>query len=83
MEHFIPAMLMHEPTPADQELLVDESQRIGANAGTCILLDQSLLDCREFVTTYEGPTLLAWGADEKVVSAAGGTWLQKTSPPPS
>ena len=79
MEHFIPAMLMHEPTPADHELLVGESQRIGANAGTCILLDQSLLDYREFVTTYDVPTLLAWGADEKVV-AAGGTWLQKTQP---
>ena len=80
MDHFIPAMLMHMPTAADQKLLVDESQRIGANAGTCILLDQSLLDYREFVTTYPVPTLLAWGADEKVVSAAGGPWLQAAQP---
>ena len=38
----MPAMLMHEPSPADHELLVGEIAAMGANAGTCILLDQSL-----------------------------------------
>ena len=66
--------------PTIRPSLVAETQRIGANAGTCILLDQSLQDYREFVATYAVPTLLAWGADEKVVAAANGPWLQATQP---
>lgn len=80
MEGFVPAMLMHLPSADDHELLVGETQRIGANAGTCILLDQSLQDYRELVAGYELPTLLVWGVDEKVVSAAGGPWLEAAQP---
>ena len=80
MDHFVPAMLMHEPSADDQALLVGETQRIRANAGTCILLDQSLQDYRGFVATYPVRTLLVWGADEKVVAAANGPWLQSAQP---
>ena len=80
MDHFVPAMLKHEPSADDQAVLVAETQRIGANAGTCILLDQSLQDYRAFVASYAVPTLLVWGADEKVVAAANGPWLQATQP---
>ena len=75
MDHFLPAMLMHEPSADDHAALVDETQRVGANAGTCILLDQSLQDYRELVAGFDVPTLLVWGADEKVVKAACGPWL--------
>ena len=80
MDHFVPAMLKHEPSADDQAALVAETQRIGANAGTCILLDQSLQDYRAFVASYAVPTLLVWGADEKVVAAANGPWLQAAQP---
>jgi non-heme chloroperoxidase len=80
MEHFVPEMLMHAPSADDQALLLAETQRIGANAGTCILLNQSLQDYREFAATCALPTLLVWGADEKVVAAANGPWLQSTQP---
>jgi non-heme chloroperoxidase len=80
MGELVPAMLMHEPSADDHAALLAETQRIGANAGTCILLDQSLQDYRELVAGYRVPTLLAWGADEKIVAAAGGTWLQETRP---
>jgi non-heme chloroperoxidase len=80
MDHFVPAMLMHEPSADEHALLLEETQRIGANAGTCILLDQSLQDYRELVTTVQVPTLLVWGADEKVVSAANGPWLAAAQP---
>ncbi len=33
-----------------------------------------------FVASYAVPTLLVWGADEKVVAAANGPWLQATQP---
>jgi non-heme chloroperoxidase len=80
MDHFVPEMLMHPPSADEHALLLAETQRIGANAGTCILLNQSLQDYREFAATYAVPTLLAWGADEKVVAAANGPWLQETQP---
>jgi len=80
MEHFVPEMLMHAPSADDQALLLAETQRIGANAGTCILLNQSLQDYRAFAATYAVPTLLVWGTDEKVVAAANGPWLQSTQP---
>jgi non-heme chloroperoxidase len=72
----IPAMFMHEPTPEEHEALLEEILRIGANAGSCILLDQTLQDYREFVGTYDLPTLLTWGEDEKFVAAGNGPWLQ-------
>jgi pimeloyl-ACP methyl ester carboxylesterase len=80
MDHFVPAMLMHPPSLDDHAALLEETQRIGANAGTCILLDQSLRDYRELVATCDLPTLLVWGADEKVVAAANGSWLQARQP---
>jgi non-heme chloroperoxidase len=80
MDHFVPAMLMHEPSAADHAALLAETQRIGANAGTCILLDQCLQDYREFVAGYPLPTLLVWGADEKLIAAANGPWLASEQP---
>ena len=80
MEHFVPAMLMDEPSAADLELLVGETQKVGANAGTCILLDQSLQDYRDVLGGYQLPTLLAWGRDEKLIPVASGEWLAERIP---
>ena len=80
MEHFVPAMLMDEPSAADLELLVGETQKVGANAGTCILLDQSLQDYRDVLGGYPRPTLLAWGRDEKLIPVASGEWLSEWIP---
>jgi pimeloyl-ACP methyl ester carboxylesterase len=80
MEHFVPAMLMDAPSAADLELLVGETQKVGANAGTCILLDQSLQDYRDVLGSYQLPTLLAWGRDEKLVPVASGEWLAERIP---
>ena len=71
---------MHEPTPADHAALLAETQRIGANAGTGILRDAGLQDYREFVSDYTVPTLLVWGADDKLTAAANGPWLESQQP---
>jgi non-heme chloroperoxidase len=76
----IPAMFMHEPTPDEHAGLLGEIMRVGANAGTCILLDQTLQDYREFLVSCDLPTLLTWGADEKFVAAGNGPWLQAAQP---
>jgi non-heme chloroperoxidase len=80
MEEFVPLMFKEE-RPADEvELLVSETQRIGANAGTCILLDQSLQDYRDVVGSHTLPTLLTWGRDEKLIPVASGQWLSQHQP---
>jgi non-heme chloroperoxidase len=62
------------------EILVGEALRIGANAGTCILLDQSLQDYRDVIGSYALPTLLSWGRDEKLLPVASGEWLAERIP---
>ena len=80
MAEFVPAMFADE-RPADEvEMLVSETQKLGANAATCILLDQSLRDFREVVGSYALPTLCSWGRDEKLVPVAAGEWLAEHTP---
>ena len=80
MSEFVPTMLCDKPSTADLDLLVRETLRIGANAGTCILLDQSLQDYRNVIGSYGLPTLLTWGRDEKLVPVASGEWLAERIP---
>jgi pimeloyl-ACP methyl ester carboxylesterase len=80
MSHFVPELFKHEPAAEAQAALLEEILRVGANAGTCILLDQCLQDYRDQLASYEVPTLLVWGEDEKMVAAANGPWLQATQP---
>jgi non-heme chloroperoxidase len=80
MAEFVSTMFAAE-RPADElELLIAETQKLGANAATCILLDQSLRDFRPVVGSYELPTLLTWGRDEKLVPVAAGEWLASRQP---
>lgn len=80
MEEFVPSMFMDGQAAADLEMLVGETQRIGPNAGTCILLNQSLQDYRDVVGSHTLPTLLAWGRDEKLIQLASGEWLAAHQP---
>jgi non-heme chloroperoxidase len=80
MSEFVSTMLCDEPSTTGLDLLVRETQRIGANAGTCILLDQSLQDYRDVIGSYRLPTLLTWGRDEKLVPVASGEWLAERIP---
>ena len=80
MNEFVPEMFMDERPAEELEMLISETQRIGANAGTCILLDQSLQDYRDVVGGHTLPTLLVWGRDEKAMSVASGEWLSAHQP---
>jgi non-heme chloroperoxidase len=81
MSHFVPEMFKHEPAAEAHAALLEEILRVGANAGTCILLDQCLQDYREQLTSYDVPTQPERGEDETVVAAATGPSLQATLPP--
>jgi non-heme chloroperoxidase len=80
MDEFVPDMFMDELPAEELEMLIGETQRIGANAGTCILLDQSLQDYRDVVGSHALPTLLTWGRDEKLIGVASGEWLAAHQP---
>jgi pimeloyl-ACP methyl ester carboxylesterase len=75
MEHIVPAFFMHEPSAEDAAFMLAEILKVGANAGTCVVLDQTLRDYRDLVSTYDLPTLLCWGRDEKLIKASNADWL--------
>lgn len=74
-EGFVPEMLKDEASDAQVQTFVAEIVKIGANAGSVILADQTLKDYRPFLDGLTVPHLLVWGADEKVVKLASGDWL--------
>jgi pimeloyl-ACP methyl ester carboxylesterase len=77
---FVPSMFADDRPAAELEMLISETQQLGPNAATCILLDQSLRDFRPVVGSYELPTLCSWGRDEKLVPIAAGEWLAARQP---
>ena len=79
-EEFVPLMFKDELPPDQVRAFVDAIGGVGANAGSLILLDQTLRDYRALVPTLTVPHLLAWGRDEKVVPLASSDWLLDNLP---
>jgi non-heme chloroperoxidase len=75
-EGFVPDMFFNPLPDGQVQTFIAEIAKIGANAGSAILADQTLRDYRDFLTGSAVPHLLAWGVDEKVVKLASGRWLQ-------
>ena len=75
MDHLIPLMMKDPPNAEDHAFLLDEVCKIGSNCGTLCILDQSVQDYRDVIGTYELPTLMTWGRDEKLISVAVGEWI--------
>jgi pimeloyl-ACP methyl ester carboxylesterase len=80
MADFVPTMFADDRPAEEPDMLISETQRLGPNAATCILLDQSLRDFRPVVGSYALPTLCSWGRDEKLVPIAAGEWLAAHQP---
>ena len=80
MEHFIPVMLKAEPSADELAWMTEETQKVGANAGCLILLSQSLVSYHDLVGTYELPTLMCFGADEKLVPLASAAFIRERQP---
>jgi pimeloyl-ACP methyl ester carboxylesterase len=77
---FLPAMFMEEPTDEDLAWMVAETAKVGPNAGTAILVDQTFRDYREDLFHVDVPTLLAWGRDEKIVPLSAAAEMQRRLP---
>jgi pimeloyl-ACP methyl ester carboxylesterase len=59
--------------------MLAETVKIGPNCGTLCILDQSIQDYRDVISTGV-PTLHTWGRDEKLISVAAGEWLHQHEP---
>ncbi|MGA0121731.1 MAG: alpha/beta fold hydrolase [Gaiellales bacterium] len=80
MAHFAPAMFKDELDPADLAWCAEESSMVGANAGSAILLDQTLYDARAAIASGSVPTLNLWGTDEKLIPRSMGAWCEANIP---
>ena len=79
-EGFVPLMFKDELPSEERQRFVDAICAVGANAGTVIIVDQTLQDYRGDVPAFTIPHLLVWGSDEKVIKQASGDWLAKNLP---
>jgi pimeloyl-ACP methyl ester carboxylesterase len=82
MDEVIPLMYMDDVSPADRAWMLAECVKVGPNAGTCTILNQSVQDYRDVVGSHDLPTLLTWGRDEKLISVANGEWVAERQQAP-
>ena len=77
---FVPLMFKDELEPGQVASFLDTICEVGANAGTVILVDQTLQDYRPQIGDFTTPHLLVWGRDEKVSQLGAGEWLAEKLP---
>jgi non-heme chloroperoxidase len=80
LSDFLSHMFAADLAEFDHSRLLNSITSIGANAGSCILVDQTLVDYRDQISSFSVPHLLVWGTDEKVIAQASGTWLKEHLP---
>lgn len=77
---FAPVMFKEPLSEEDVAWCAAESTMLGANAASSILLHQTLYDARAAIASGAVPTLLIWGADEKMIPASMGVWCAENIP---
>ncbi len=75
IEHFIPLMFKEEQSAEDVAWMAAEMALPPAGTASSILLDQTLRDYREELAAVTVPTLVAIGADEKLITHEAGAYL--------
>ncbi len=77
---FIPLMFKEPPAENDVQWMFEEITRLPESIASAILFDQTVQDYRPVLPQIQVPTLLCFGADEKLVPVAAGEHLQQTLP---
>jgi non-heme chloroperoxidase len=80
IQHFIPLMFKDDPPLGDVPWMAEEMARPPAGVASSILLDQTLRDYREMLGAVTVPSLVVWGADEKLFKVAAGEYLVERMP---
>ncbi len=75
IRHFIPLMFKDDVAPEDVEWMAAEMAAPPAGVASAILVDQTLRDYRNDLGKVDVPTLVAFGADEKLLPVAAGVHL--------
>ncbi|WP_163527698.1 alpha/beta fold hydrolase [Halobacillus ihumii] len=74
---FIPLMFKEEVSGHNMEWMLAETTRLPATTASAILFDQSLIDCRPYLSLITVPTLLCFGKEEKLIPVAAGEHLHR------
>jgi non-heme chloroperoxidase len=77
---FVPMMFKDQLAGEEQAAFLKTISAVGPNAGSTILVDQTLRDYREQISQFTIPHLLVWGRDEKVGKLAAADWLHHELP---
>ena len=78
---FVATIFTKEPPSADdQAWMTAEMLRVGPNAATAMLADQTVRDYAGRLPAARIPTLGIWGRDEKCLPVASGEWLAERLP---
>ena len=80
IQHVVSLMFKHDPAPEDVAWMAEEMARPPAGVASSILLDQSLRDYREDLAAVTVPSLVVFGADEKLLPVAAGVHLVEHLP---
>ncbi|UOR10929.1 alpha/beta fold hydrolase [Halobacillus amylolyticus] len=74
---FIPLMFKDDIPKQEMEWMLEETTRLPASIASAILFDQSIIDCRPYLSSITVPTLLCFGKAEKLIPVAAGEHLHK------
>ncbi|MFZ3589659.1 alpha/beta fold hydrolase [Bacillus sp. DJP31] len=74
---FIPLMFKEELNKLDLDRMLEEVTKIPESIASAILFDQSVVDCRPYLSEIKVPTLLCFGREEKLIPVAAGEHLLK------
>ena len=79
-DQFIPLMFKDPPSEQDAQWMKREIMRLSPVVANSILFDQTTRDYRDMLGDIDVPTLLCFGADEKLVPVAAGEHLRSAIP---
>ncbi|MFD2923678.1 alpha/beta fold hydrolase [Halobacillus naozhouensis] len=74
---FIPLMFKEEVSSENMKWMLAETTKLPATTASAILFDQSLIDCRPYLSSITVPTLLCFGKEEKLIPVAAGQHLHR------
>lgn len=80
LQGFIPLMFKEDVSESELEWMLAETTKVPASIASAILFDQSIIDCRPYLTQITKPTLLCFGKEEKLIPVAAGEHLNRAIP---
>ncbi|MFD1020685.1 alpha/beta fold hydrolase [Thalassobacillus hwangdonensis] len=74
---FLPLMFKEDLSEEELAWMLEETMKIPSSIAGAILFDQSVIDCRPYLSEIDVPTLLCFGREEKLIPVAAGEHLHQ------